>query len=1191
VPISSKFRGASHNLILARAAGAVTVVFGAMMLIGRVFDLGRLAGLSAEPGSMNRDTAICFIFCGLSLWLLRSGLAQASGAHRLSVRASQACALVVGLGGLIVLADRLLSLNPGIDELLIPNALAAAGAIHPGEVPSLAALCFIFLGTALLVASQPIPMRIRLPILAALGLVVTVTGGLALGGYAAEGLLGIRWWNFIGIHFYTAGGFVLMGIGLLALFRSERPSVWLLDIRTTIGFVLGMALMIATAAVSSMTTGQLIKSVQSVSHTQEVLKEIEGARADIVSLQSEQRGYMIGRGPHTLDRLTRAKGAIREHLANIRQLTSANPKQSGRLNQIQPLVDQYLKWTDRTIAAGGQPGNQAGPGIAADEEEALTGGIWRQLDDMEGEEYLLLHNRQSRSDMASSAVFLLLPLSVILTLTILSLGLSFFNEEAYQRALDRAALTESEFRFRTLIENSHDVIIVTDAEGHRQYVSPTVERLLGYTVEEYLKGTIFDIAHEEDIPDLRRFFDEIRANPRKPVTGTFRARHKDGSWRWIETVGANFFDIPGLRGIVVNYQDVTARRDSEAELVRERLLLRTLIDNLPDAIYAKDTAGRKTLANLADLKNLRVKTEADAIGKTDFDLFPQEIAARFFASDQAIFRTGQPLIDQEEPSLVGLEGKSGWLLTTKVPLRDESGKIIGLVGIGRDITQRKLAEEQIREQATLLDQASDAIMVEGLDRRISYWNKGAERIYGWTGAEARGRRIDELLHGDKTEFEKVRTEVLEKDGWTGELRQTRKDGGEVAIEASWTLVRDANGRPKSILAINTDITERKKLQMQFLRNQRMEGIGTLAAGIAHDLNNVLAPIVISVDLLGLRTTDPESLKLLDDLRRTAKRGANIVRQVLFFARGVEGEHFVLTPERLVEELIAIISGTFPKNIAIKSRFGEKIQNIRGDPTQLHQVLLNLCINARDAMPQGGTLALEAKNVALDEAYATMNPESKAGAYVEFLVADTGEGMKPEILNKVFEPFFTTKEVGKGTGLGLSTVAAIVKGHHGFITLNSALGQGTVFKFYLPAEPIKVEEPLPVETGRFPRGNGELILVVDDEELVLDVAAKVLQHHGYKVITAPEGATAVALYEEHMKDIAVVLTDMTMPVMDGAAAIRAMKRINPDVKVIAASGLGSKATRGKMEDAGIKHVLSKPYTSEVLLKTLQTVIRS
>jgi PAS domain S-box-containing protein len=982
-----------------------------------------------------------------------------------------------------------------------------------------------------------------------------------------------------------------MGIGLLALFRSERPSVWLLDIRTTIGFVVGMGLMIATAVVSSMTTGQLIKSVQSVSHSQEVLKEIEGARYEIVSLQSEERGYMIGHGERSLDRLKHAKTAIREHLANLRRLTGDNPDQSRRLDRIQPLVDHYLAWTDRTIATGGQPENLATATAAASQEEALTDDIWRLLDGMGGEEYLLLHARETRSDVASSAVFLLLPLSVILTLTILSLGLSFFNEEAYQRMLDRAALSESEFRFRTLIENSHDVIIVTDADGHRQYVSPTVERLLGYSVEEYLRGTIFDIAHEEDIPDLRRFFDEIKANPRKPVTGTFRARHKDGSWRWIETVGANFFDIPGLRGIVVNYQDVTGRRESEAKLVRERLLLRTLIDNLPDAIYAKDIAGRKTLANLADLRNLRVETEAEAIGKTDFDLFPHEIAARFFAADQAIFQSGQPLIDQEEPSLVGREGKSGWLLTTKVPLRDESGKIVGLVGIGRDITERKLAEERIREQATLLDQASDAIMVEDLDRHISFWNKGAERIYGWTAAEALGRRIDELLHTDPGEFERARAVVMEKDGWTGELRQIRKDGREVAIEASWTLVRGPGGRPKSILAINTDITERKKLEMQFLRNQRMEGIGTLAAGIAHDLNNVLAPIVISVDLLGLRTNDPESLKLLDDLRRTARRGANIVRQVLFFARGVEGEQFVLGPKRLVEELIAIISGTFPKNIAIKSRFGDNMQNIRGDPTQLHQVLLNLCINARDAMPQGGTLALEAKNLVLDEAYAAMNPESKPGAYVEFLVADTGEGMPPEIIHKVFEPFFTTKEVGKGTGLGLSTVAAIIKGHHGFITLNSAVGKGTVFKFYLPAEPVKIEEPVVVETGRYPRGNGELILVVDDEELVLDVAAKVLEHHGYKVMTAPEGATAVALYEEHMKEIAVVLTDMTMPVMDGAAAIRAMKAINPDVKVIAASGLGSKATRTKMTDVGIQHFLSKPYTSEVLLKTLQTVIRS
>ena len=256
------------------------------------------------------------------------------------------------------------------------------------------------------------------------------------------------------------------------------------------------------------------------------------------------------------------------------------------------------------------------------------------------------------------------------------------------------------------------------------------------------------------------------------------------------------------------------------------------------------------------------------------------------------------------------------------------------------------------------------------------------------------------------------------------------DGCAITVEGHWTLVRDAEGEPKSILCINTDITERKKLETQFLRAQRMESIGTLAGGIAHDLNNVLAPIVMAIEFLKLKNNDETSLEVLNTIETSAHRGADMVRQVLSFARGVEGQRIIVQPKHLMKDIQKIVADAFPKNIDLRINLKPELWNVLGDPTQLHQVLLNLCVNARDAMPDGGRITISADNVTLDKHYAAMHLDARAGSHVVLQVTDAGSGMSPAILEKIFDPFFTTKEVGKGTGLGLSTSQAIVKSHGG-----------------------------------------------------------------------------------------------------------------------------------------------------------------
>lgn len=508
----------------------------------------------------------------------------------------------------------------------------------------------------------------------------------------------------------------------------------------------------------------------------------------------------------------------------------------------------------------------------------------------------------------------------------------------------------------------------------------------------------------------------------------------------------------------------------------------------------------------------------------------------------------------------------------------------------RQIQERRQAEQRIREQAALLDKAHDAISVQDLDDHILYWNHSAERLYGWSAAEALGRRAADLLGtGPAARLQEALQAVQVHGEWTGELQQTTRAGKEIIVESRWTLVRDEQGRPSGRLVVNTDVTDKKLLEARLLRAQRMESLGTLAGGIAHDLNNVLLPIMLSIPILRQPLPDRERCDLLDNLQAAAQRGADMVRQLFSFARGTEGQQGELHLGNLVREVERLLERTFPKSIAIVTRIAANLWPVRGDATQVHRLLMNLCVNARDAMPDGGQLTLSAANIQLDEVQARRFADARPGAYVLLTISDTGTGIPPKLLDKIFDPFFTTKEYGKGTGLGLSTVLGIVKGHGGFIHVESTVGHGTRFFVYLPVWQATAEQQR--HKGRVdeppPAAVDSLVLVVDDEFAIRDVCKRALETAGFRVLIARDGTEAEELYRQHHHEISLVLTDLVMPGRTGKGTIEALRQLDPQVRIVAMSGLSAQLDQVAGE---VQAVLPKPFRTQELVDLLGRVLQ-
>lgn len=674
----------------------------------------------------------------------------------------------------------------------------------------------------------------------------------------------------------------------------------------------------------------------------------------------------------------------------------------------------------------------------------------------------------------------------------------------------------------------------------------------------------------------------------------------DGSQVWLRRVLQPWHDATGrVGGIVIFAEDVTARKNAEDALVEGQKRLKLALEAgrvstwtwhvASDQIDYDDGIQRLTGRSREEFAQGGIEFIKSIVHPDDRPGIEDAIVKAMASGSEA----------SVEYRMIRPDGGVVWIADRGFIQRDESGAAVRLFGACVDITEARQMREALVESESRFREVVETIrevfwISDVSKNRILYVSPAYERIWGRPCAElyACGRTWLDAIHTDDREHVLHAALTKQAAGTYDETyRVVRPDGSIRWIRDLAYPVRDEGGNLVRIVGTARDITERKHLEEQFLRAQRLEAIGTLASGVAHDLNNILAPVLMVGPLLQSKLTEPADAHILTIVEDCAKRGANVVRQLLTFSRGIAGERGPLQVRHLVKEMTAIMNETFPREIGIVHQVPSDLWPVMGDATQLHQVLMNLCVNARDAMADGGRLSIDARNAELGAAEVAPHSGVKPGRFIVITVSDTGHGIPEEIKTKIFEPFFTTKEIGKGTGLGLSTVLGIVRSHGGFITLESHVGRGTKFHVHLPSVDANAALSLPAKPSETATGHGELVLIVDDEVNVRQAMQRVLEHNGYTVLTAANGREGLGLYLLQREKVRVVVTDLMMPEMDGVALVRALRDLSPGLPILAATGLISGEKRAAIESVGVSELLPKPYTSFELIDGIARAIGS
>ncbi len=751
------------------------------------------------------------------------------------------------------------------------------------------------------------------------------------------------------------------------------------------------------------------------------------------------------------------------------------------------------------------------------------------------------------------------------------------------------ALRQSEGFFRALIEKSSEAVTLISAEGAILYDSPSVTRITGRSPEESLGHSALEFIHPDDVPRMQGLLAACLADPEHEIRGEFRCWRQDGVWRDMEGAVVSRLADPCVRAIVINYRDITERKHAEEALRRSEARFRELFDNANDIVYTTDLDGQFTSWNRAGER---------IIGYTPEEALTLHISA--VVAPEHLQRARQMIerkLAGEDPTTYELEvvTKDGRRVPLEVSTRLlwEGGKPIGVQGISRDVTERKRVEAVLRAS-----EARYRSLIENLEQNILL----KDRHFRWVAVnraycQGLGRSEAELLGKDDFEMyprylaEKYRADdlVVLTEGRRLEMEEENLADGKLrTVRTVKTPIRDDEGRVTGILIIFWDVTEQRTLEEQLRQAQKMEAIGQLAGGVAHDFNNLLTVILgnVSLQMAGL-PPDVPSRELLAAAEQAALRGAELTRQLLGFSRKTTLRPQPTDLNRIASEAVTLLRRTIDPRIRIEIKTVPDLWAAHADPSQMNQVLMNLCLNARDAMPGGGRLLLETENLALDEEYMRLYLGTRAGEFVRLRVSDTGHGMPPEVRARIFEPFFTTKGVGKGTGLGLAMVYGIVNQHDGWIDCYSEVGKGTCFEIYLPRSSQDTGATALTSQTPVPCSGTETILLVDDEPMIRSLGRAILQKYGYQVLLAEDGVEAVEVYRREMGRIALVILDRTMPRLSGSDALVQLRQIDPEVRVVFSSGYSADQTGSEAGD--VQGYVNKPYQPQELGNTVRSIL--
>jgi PAS domain S-box-containing protein len=718
--------------------------------------------------------------------------------------------------------------------------------------------------------------------------------------------------------------------------------------------------------------------------------------------------------------------------------------------------------------------------------------------------------------------------------------------------------------------------------------SDMLNEILGLTT---LPGAVHTLVewekciHPEDREQIVRHIGEEVATGKKALDCEYRIiRQTDGAIRWVHVKGKLTTDADGCpHHLFGTIQDVTERKLNELELRK----LHVAVEQSPMTVVITDSTGQIEYVNPSFSLSTGY-TSAEAIGQNPRILKSGKQAPEVYTKMWEDLVAGRQWTG--EMCNRRKDGTAYWERAVISPILDSKGHTTHYLAIKEDITDKRQNTERIKELAALLEVTHDAIFVVTLDRRITYLNHSAEQLYQITRKDAIGCAYESVVYQEApADIEQVWQEFLLHGRLATDRHHTVAGRGEIVIQKRLTLLRDSGGAAYAALIVITDVTETKRLEEKFYRAQRMETVGTLASGIAHDLNNMLAPILIGVDLLEPLARGKRDSEMIQVIRNAAKRGGDTIAQLLIFARGDERTMERINLRPVLRELQRMMRDTFRKDIAIHAQLQSELWMVEANRTHIYQVLLNLCVNARDAMPNGGQLTIRAANCQVEAAQVAGHKGAISGPHVVLEVSDNGTGIAPDALPRIFDPFYTTKPQGEGTGLGLATVDGIVRGHGGFIEVSSTLGQGSLFSVYLPATPDAQGAADLSDVVNETRGTGELLLIVDDEASVRQVLQILFKEAGYRVETASNAGDAAALFRKFDSEIRAVVSDVTMPGESGVLLATKLRAIRPDLPIVLISGLTAPELEGLHLGCGKIRFVPKPFEAGRILREVRDAI--